>query len=130
MKRRWLLGLLSAPFSSLGQPKRKKQSGLLAEVRELKAGRAGGRITIDGVVRNAGTRPLAKLVLFFELLDADRKMISRRRGGVDEAVLEPGDESAFHFYLADQARAVEVAVAAEQRGMETEVAKPGPYPIE
>ncbi len=130
MKRRAALLLLFASFSSRGAQRRKEPGLLRLEVAELKAGRDKGRITLDGEVRNTGTRPLTKVVLIFELLDADLNTISRRRGPIDEAVLEAGDASAFHFYVPDQPRAVEVRVAAEQRGMEMEVAKPGPFPIQ
>ena len=68
--------------------------------------------------------------MLFDLLDADRKTISRRRGPVDQEILGPGEESEFHFYVPDHARAVEVQVAAEQRGMEIDVEKAGPYPID
>ena len=130
MKRRWILALLSASFSSLGQQRRKQENVSRIEVRELKAGRAEGRITIDGVIRNTGVRPLTKLVLLFDLQDAERKTISRRRGAVEEPVLDQGDEYSFNFYVADHARAVEVSVAAEARGLEINVAKAGPYLIE
>ncbi|HSW51216.1 MAG TPA: FxLYD domain-containing protein [Bryobacteraceae bacterium] len=130
MKRRRLLVLLSAPFSFFGQQRRKPQPATQIEVRELKVARAERRITLDGVIRNSGTRSLTKLLLLFDLLDADGKTISRRRGTVEEAVLEAGNESRFQFYVADHARAVEVSVAAEQRGQEIDVAKPGPYLIE
>ena len=130
MNRRSVLALLSAPFSSFGQQRRKQEAASRIEVRELKAGRAEGRITLDGVIRNTGARALTKLVLLFDLQDADRKTISRRRGAVEEPVLEPGDEYSFNFYVADHARAVEVTVAAEARGLEINVAKAGPYLIE
>ncbi len=130
MKRLAALLLLSAPLLSVGQPRRKESNVLRLEVVEVKAAREAGRITLDGEVRNTGNRPLTKVVLVFDLLDADRKTISRRRGPIDEAVLDPGDSSAFHFYVPEQARAVEVRVGAEQRGLEMEVAKPGPFPIE
>ncbi len=130
MKRRWLVALLSASFSSFGQQRRKQQAETQIEVREIKAARAEHRITIDGAIRNTGTRPLVKLLLLFDLLDADRRTISRRRGTIEEAVLEPGEASSFQFYVADQARAVEVSVAAEHRGAQIEVTRPGPYVIE
>jgi len=130
MKRRWLLALLSASFSSFGQQRRKPQNINRIEVTELKAERAKGQITLDGVIRNTGTRPLTKVVLLFDLQDADGKTISRRRGAVEEPVLTPGDESSFQFYVADHVRAVEVSVAAEHRGQEIDVAKPGPYLID
>lgn len=130
MKRRWLLALLSASFSSFGQQRRKQQADTQIEVRELKAARAERRITIDGVILNSGTRPLVKLLLLFDLVDADGKTISRRRGTIEEAVLGPGEESRFHFYVADHVRALEVNVAAEHRSAGIDVAKPGPYLIE
>jgi hypothetical protein len=130
MKRRAVLLLLFAPFSSPGQRQRKERTILRLEVVEMKAMREEGRITLDGEVRNTGTRALTKVVLLFDLLDADRKTISRRRGPIAEAVLEPDESSVFQFYVPDQARAVEVRVGAEQRGLEMEVAKPGPFPLE
>jgi len=122
--------LLVASFSSQGQQQRKQRDFLRLDVVEMKAVRAEGRITLDGEVRNSGTRPLTKVVLLFDFLDADRKTISRRRGPIEEAVLEPGDSSTFHFYVPDHARAVEVRVAAEHRGLEIDVAKSGPFPVE
>ena len=130
MKRRVTLLLVLASFLSQGQQRRKEPSVQRLEVAELKAARDAGRITLDGEVRNTGTRALTKVVLIFELLDAERKTVSRRRGPIEEAVLDPGDASTFHFYVPDQPRAVEVRVAAEQRGLEMEVAKPGPFPIQ
>jgi hypothetical protein len=122
--------LLFASFSSQGQPQRKQPEAFRLEVVEMKAARAHGQITLDGEVRNTGTRALTRLVLVFDLLDADRKPISRRRGPIEEAVLDPGDSSIFHFYVPDHARAVEVRVAAEHRGLEMNVVKPGPFLIE
>ena len=130
MKRCVTLLLLVASFSSQGQQQRKQRDILRLDVVEMKAVRAEGRITLDGEVRNSGTRPLTKVVLLFDFLDADRKTISRRRGPIEETVLEPGDSSTYHFYVPDHARAVEVRVAAEQRGMEMDVANSGPFPLE
>jgi hypothetical protein len=122
--------LLVASFSSQGQQQRKQRNAFRLDVVEMKAVRAEGRITLDGEIRNSGTRPLTKVVLSFDFLDADRKTISRRRGPTEGAVLEPGDSSAFHFYVPDHARAVEVRVAAEHRDSELEVANSGPFPLE
>ena len=130
MKRRIVLLLLMASFWSLGQQKRKQESANRIEVLELKAQRDRGQITLDGAIKNTGTRPLSKVVLMFDLLDADRKTLSSRRGPVDQTVLEPGEEWPFNFYVSDHARAIEVRVAAEQRELVLDVAKPGPYPID
>ncbi len=130
MKRRAVLLVLVAPFSSPGQPKRKERDVTRVEVTQLRCARDEGKITLDGEVRNTGTRRLTKLILIFSLLDADRKTISRRRGPIDDALLDPGDTSSFHFYIPDHARAVEISIEAEHRGLEMDVVKPGPYPID
>jgi hypothetical protein len=130
MNRRVVLLALVAPFSSSGQPKRKERDVTRVEVIQFRSEREKGQITLDGEVRNTGTRRLTKLILVFDLLDADRKTISRRRGTIDEAVLDPGDTSAFHFYIPDHARAVEISIEAEHRGMAMDVVKPGPHPID
>lgn len=96
----------------------------------MKIQRDGGRITIDGTVRNTGTVPLSRLTLSFDLLDDGGKTISRRRGPVEEEVLEPGAESVFGFLVPDEARAVSVRVSAEQRERFVAVVKPGPYYFE
>jgi hypothetical protein len=130
MKRRVLLASLIASFSSLGQTRRKETGKACIEVVSLKLERAGKQITIDGTIRNTGARPLGKLVLAFELLDADEKTISRRRGPIEEDALGLGAESSFGFFVEDQARAVSVRVQAEFREMHIDVVKAGPYYIE
>jgi hypothetical protein len=128
-RRAWIL-VLAVPLLALGQPKRKERDTSRVEVIQLRCARDEGKITLDGEVRNTGTRRLTKLILIFSLLDADRKTISRRRGSIDEALLDPGETSAFHFYIPDHARAVEISIEAEHRGLEMDVVKPGPYPID
>ncbi len=130
MKRRVLWLLLIASFSFSAQQKRKQESAIRIEVVEIKAAREAGKITLDGQIRNSGTRALDRLVLLFDLLDADLKTISRRRGPVELKVFGPGDEYTFNFYVPDHARAVEVRVAAEHRGQEMDVIKAGPYALE
>jgi hypothetical protein len=130
MNRRAAVVVVAAPLLVFAQPNRKEREANKLEVTQMRCARDQGKITLDGEVRNVGARRLAKLVLVFSLLDADRKTISRRRGAADEAWLDPGETSAFHFYIPDHARAVEILIEAEQRGMEMDVAKPGPYPID
>jgi hypothetical protein len=129
MKRRHAILLLIALWPGLAQQKR-KQSANKVEVVEAKMQRSEGKITLDGLVRNVGTRPLSKLVLIFELLDADRKTISRRSGPIDEKLLPPGEEATFEFFIPDHARAVEIMVHGEQSGLEIDVVQPGPYSID
>jgi len=130
MDRRIIISMLAILPLLLGQPQRKPRRTAKIEVVEIRAGRERKQITFDGKIRNSGTEPLGRLILLFDLLDADRKTISRRRGPIDQEILGPGEESEFHFYVPDHARAVEVQIAAEQRGMEIDVEKAGPYPID
>ena len=129
MNRRRATLLLIAPFSALAQQQRKQPAAQI-EVMDAKSERLQGRIVVDGLIRNTGTRRLTKLVLLFDLLDADRKTISRRRGAIDEPRFEPGDETEFHFFVADHARAVECSIQAQHSGdNEVAVLNPGPYLI-
>ncbi len=131
MKRRTLLGLAVASFSSRAQLRRKQPEPVSRiEVISIQVQRDAGKITIDGTIRNTGTVPLSRLTLSFDLLDADGKPISRRRGTIDEEVLEPGAESSLGFFVPDHARAVSVRLSAEQRERRVEVVKPGPYYFE
>lgn len=129
-----MLASLIASFSSLGQTRRKdaaRENGKpRIEVVSLKPERTEKQITIDGTIRNTGTRPLAKLVLSFELLNADEQTVSRRHGPIEEDVLAPGAESSFGFFVEDQARAVSVRVQAGLGETHVEVVKAGPYYIE
>ncbi len=100
------------------------------EVVSLQVRRDAGRITLDGTIRNTGTVPLSRLKLAFDLLDADGKPLSGRRGLIEEEALEPGAESSLGFFVADHARAVLVRLSAEQRERRVEVVKPGPYVVE
>jgi hypothetical protein len=114
----------------LAADRKPKQPAVRMEVVEAKAERSQGKIMLDGLVRNVGTRPLQKLILIFELLDADRKTISRRSGPIDEKLLSPGEEASFQFFIPDHARAVEFNVRGEHAGLEITVVQPGPYPID
>jgi hypothetical protein len=131
MQRRAVLLLLLACLATAALQKRKQQDQMRIEVVEAKAERAEGKITLDGQVKNTGQKVIHNLILFFDLLDSEQRAVSRRKGSIDEEVLEPGQEAAFHFYVSDHARAVEFRMAAESpRTGELDVVKPGPFPIE
>lgn len=119
-------GLIAAP-----QDQGKREGAPRVEILELSAARAENRLTVDGRVRNAWDRPLSKIVLIVELLDSDRKLIGQRRGALEEDLLEPGQETTFHFYVPLQPRSIQVRLAAEAaRVTYVQVINPGPYPIE
>lgn len=88
-------------------------------------------ITIDGRVRNVGRKPIHRLTLLFEALAPEGEIVSRQRGAIDEAVLDPDQESEFHWQMREHPRAVEIRVrAVHGEDVYVEVEKPGPYAIE
>jgi hypothetical protein len=126
------LALLLAGSLVLGaQKKPNRDTRALIEVVELRAERLEGKIAIDGIVKNAGIRPIPGPILLINLLESGKKVIAQRRGSLEQEVLEPGEEVDFHFYVAEHARAVWVSVGAESaRLVDVGVAKSGPFPIE
>jgi hypothetical protein len=124
-----LLALVCLAPAALQQPKQQSQNQL--EVVEAKGERQARRIMLDGRVKNTGQRVLYRLVLFFDLIDPEQKVISRLKGPIEEDVLEPGEEASFHFDIPDQARAMQFRMgAASEKATDFEVIKPGPYPID
>jgi hypothetical protein len=126
-----LLTPLLAP--SAGDKKKDKREPEAVEVVEIKAVRPVEErtITIDGRIRNAGQKPIERLTLVFDILGPDGEVVSRQRGAIDEAVLDPGQESEFHWQMRDHAPAVDIRVGAVNHDdVLVEVRKPGPYTIE
>ena len=125
-----LLPLLIVSLLPQGRPRDRRAPEL--EVVEIAARRTTERtVEIDGRVRNCGDKPLQKLVLLFHVLAPGEEVITTQRGPIEEPVLEPGQEAAFHWQMRDPARGVSVRVdATDRRSAALAVAKPGPYPIE
>jgi len=101
------------------------------EIVELKFSRDDKVIAVEGRVRNISAKPMKGIVLFFELLESDKKMISRLSAEVTKDVVEPGEDASFDTQTKDLARAVGARVDAEDvDGRYFYVDKPGPYEIE
>lgn len=101
------------------------------EIVELKVRRDSKLITVDGRVRNISAKPMKGMVLYFEFLESDNKMISRMIAEVTKDSVPPGEDASFETQTKDQARAVAMRVEAEDAdGRYFSVDKPGPYEIE
>jgi hypothetical protein len=110
---------------------KRKQSQNQIEIIQASAERQERRIILDGRVKNTGQRVLYRLILCFDLVDSEQRVISRRKGPIEADVLEPGEEASFQFYVPDQARALQILMGAEsERATDIEVIKSGPFPIE
>jgi hypothetical protein len=102
---------------ALAQKKPKQEKPPEIELIEGTAHRqAGGNIAVDGKIRNCGDKPIKNLVIFFHFLDSDRQVITTRKGGVEQPVLNPGDESEFHAQLEQPPRATYYRIEFEDGG--------------
>ena len=129
--RRAVLFLL--PLLALAAEKQKKLKPGIAEVVEISVRRSAEErvIAIEGRVRNSGQKAIKGLTLVFSIVAPGGEEVSRQHGSIEDDLLEPGDESEFHWQMPDHARGVQVRVAASNHdGFEVAVEKPGPYVIE
>jgi len=121
--------LLSLAIASTAAEKKKKPPDV--EVVEASAHRGDVTVTVDGRVRNSGEKPIKKLMLLFDFMAPGRQVVTTQKGAIDEELLAPGQEAAFHVELNAPPRSVEFQInAADGSGRELRVAKGGPFSIE
>ncbi len=130
MKRSAFILLLAA--ASFAWPQKKKElKEAEIEVIDPAVRHEEGRITVDGKLKNTGEKPARKLFVFYEVLDSDRNVLTRQKGGIDEPELEPGDEAEIHAQMHFHARAVQVRLTFEDgAGRELRGINAGPFTIE
>lgn len=108
--RLWLLlaVLLAGTLDPAAAEKKKVPKPPEVEVTEAMAQRQEGRISIDVRLRNCGEKPIRKLVLLFDFLDPANKVVSTKKGGIEQEILAPGDDVEFHGQVEDNSRAVAI----------------------
>ncbi|MDX2154245.1 MAG: FxLYD domain-containing protein [Bryobacteraceae bacterium] len=106
------LWLLLGTLLCFAQDKRKGGKPPDVTVVEASAHRTGEKIAIEGRVRNTSPKPLKKLMLLFELLESNGKVIATKQGEIDEPLLDADGEAAFHVEATDEARAVHFRIQA------------------
>ena len=122
--------LLALPAGAAKQKSKAPKAPNLEAV-EVVARRAPGEIHFDGRVRNTGDKPLIGLILIFKLRNDDGGVVTEQRGELDQKVLDPGEEAVFRMGTRDAPRAVSVTIdATDNRRMDLEVGRNGPFPIE
>ena len=120
--------ILSLCASATGQRKKKAAD---VEVIETKARREDAKITLDGRVRFTGERPSHGLVIVFDFLSPEHKVVTSQKTQVADDVVRAGQEASYQTVLVDPVRAVSYQVRASDTGeRDLRVANPGPYPIE
>lgn len=133
MKRVLLLAFLVVlcAFPQKKKPKGKEGAGPDLIVVKMEVRREVSMIVFDGVVRNGSDRPFKGITLYFEFLDADDKLISRRSIEVTKLPVEPGEEGVVEAQTNSQARMVSYRIDAEDKdGRYLTLDKPGPFVIE
>jgi hypothetical protein len=129
MKRVLVLAFLIVlcAFPQKKKPKTKEGSGPDLIVVKMEVRREQSMIVFDGVVRNGSGHAFKGIVLFFEFLDADDKLISRRSIEVTKLPVEPGEEGVVEAQTNSQARMVSYRLDAEDKdGRYLTLDKPGP----
>jgi predicted NBD/HSP70 family sugar kinase len=120
--------ILSLCAPATGQRKKKPAD---VEVMETRARRDQGKITLDGRVRFTGERPARGLVIVFDFLSPEHKVVTSQKTQVADDVVRAGQEASYQTVLVDPVRAVSYQVRASDTGeRDLRVANPGPYPIE
>jgi len=131
MKRAFLLLVALASLLCLLAQKRKSPKPPEVQVVEVMARRSEGVVTIDGRVRNCGLKPIRGLTLLFSMKAPGGQTVTTKKGAIEEELLEPNQESEFHWAMKDPVRAVEFQIeAVDSSTRELMVDKPGPYPVE
>ncbi len=129
MKTLRVILVLALVILPVGAQKKRKPPDL--EVLEAVAHRGEDKVSVDGRVRNSGEKPIKELTLLFNFLAPGKAAIATEKGAIDDEILEPGKESAFHMEANAPPRAVQFQIDAQDgSGRELRVAKSGPFTIE
>lgn len=128
---RCAFALFATLILSLSAPAKKPPKQPDIQVIEIAARRAEGNITLDGRVRNTGLKPIQGLTLIFDFLAPGKLVITTQKTTIEDEILEPGKEAAFHAIMVDAVRAVKCQMSAIDEGeRDLRVENSGPFPIE
>jgi hypothetical protein len=130
MKRVLTVLVVLATLLFAAQQKRKPRPPEI-EVLQLSIQRTEELVTLDGRVKNIGEMPAEKLVMEFDFREPDNRVVTTKKGPIDEEVLDPDQESAIQFQTKDAPRSVTVSVRAQAaRVGDVKVKNAGPFAIE
>jgi hypothetical protein len=133
MTRRLWLALAAVPIAAVAQKKKPAYKGPEVELLSASATLEDGRLMLDGRLRNSGERPIQRLTVIWEILDSDRRVLTRQQGPVEPVELAPGEECEMQAQIAYHARAISFRVSFEDgsgRELRSDEKKNGPFNIE
>ena len=123
--------VLSVALALASSAADKKKKAPEVQIVEVTARRGESNVSLDGRLRNGSEKPLKALMLLFDFMAPGRQVVTTQKAPIDEEVLEPGKEAAFHMVLSAPPRSVEFQInASDGSGRELRVAGGGPFPIE
>jgi hypothetical protein len=130
MKRALTVLIVLATLLFAVQQKRKPRPPEI-EILELNVHRTEELVTLDGRVKNIGEMPAERLVVEFDFRDPDNRVVTTKKGPIDEEILDPDQESAIQLQTKDAPRFVTVSVRAHAaRVGDVKVKNAGPFVIE
>jgi hypothetical protein len=127
-----LLGLWLAAAVVGDSPKRKAKEEKPPEIvlTKIAVTRDASVVRVDGLVKNTAGKAVRGVVLYFEFLDSDGRMITRKSITVIDDELEDGETEEFMAQTPNPPRAIRIRLDAEDsQGRYLRVDRPGPYPI-
>lgn len=134
MTRRSVVALSLSALAAVAAERREREKRpkvMELEVVAVSAHRAAEGIELDGRIRNRGVRPLEGLALVFSFYADEKKPLTTQSAAIDEAVLEPGQESTFRFAMRDVPRAVSFTLQARDGAQrDVGVSREGPFTLE
>ena len=129
MKTLQIVLVFALALTSTAADRKKKPPDV--QIMEASAHRGESKVSLDGRLRNSGEKPIKALMLLFDFMAPGRQVVTTQKAPIDEELLEPGKEAAFHMELNAPPRSVEFQInAADGSGRELRVAGAGPFPIE
>jgi hypothetical protein len=129
--KRSTFNLLALAAPAVFAQKKQKLREAEIEVIDPAVHREENRITVDASLKNIGEKPARNLVVFYEVLDSDKNVLTRQKGSIEEKELAPGDQAGVSAQMAFHARAVFLRLTFEDAaGRELRGINAGPFAIE
>ncbi|MBK9166107.1 MAG: hypothetical protein IPM24_01445 [Bryobacterales bacterium] len=131
MGRTIFVALLPLLLFTSGAPAQRRAKAPDLEVVTVKAQRAPGQVHLDCKIRVTGQKPITGLVLSFDFLTDENRVVTTQTAEAEEPYLEPGEESEMRVALNDPVRAVGIRVNAfDKNKRELSIGRNGPFPID
>lgn len=116
----------------LPAPAQKKPKPPEIEIVSSRAARQDRVIAVDGRVKNVGEKSIRKIVVSFDFMGADDRVLTTKHAGIGQEELAPGEETDFSLQLEDTPKAAyfRVKMLEDGSGRELRFLEPAKQAIE